>query len=182
LGIGLALVRDLVALHGGQVTATSQGIGRGSEFAVRLPKLEAPAPTPAPKSEWQPSGVPVKRVLVVDDNHDAALSLKLLLSKLWKHEVEVAHDGRTAIEKVREYRPDVVLLDIGLPGLDGYETARRIRELPDGAAPMLVALTGYGQESDRRKSEAAGFDLHLVKPASVEMLEQVFSSPKRRSS
>ncbi|HEY4310627.1 MAG TPA: ATP-binding protein [Pirellulales bacterium] len=180
LGIGLALVRDLVALHGGQVTATSEGIGRGSEFAVRLPRLEAPAPAPTP--EWQPSGVPVKRVLVVDDNHDAALSLKLLLSKLWNHEVEVAHDGPTAIEKVRESKPDVVLLDIGLPGLDGYQTARRIRELPDGNAPLLVALTGYGQESDRQKSDAAGFDMHLVKPASVEMLEQVFSSPKRRPS
>ena len=118
----------------------------------------------------------------MDDNHDAARSLSLLLVKLWKHEVDIAHDGPTAIDKVRAARPDVVLLDIGLPGLDGYQTAQRIRGLPGGEALLLVALTGYGQECDRQKSLAAGFDLHLVKPASVAALEQVFHSPKLRPS
>ena len=125
LGIGLALVRKLVDLHGGTIVARSEGLNRGSQFELRLPVREAPIA--ASKPAWKPSEVVAKRVLVVDDNRDAAQSLSLLLNRVWKHDVQTAYDGPMAIEQAREFRPEVVLLDIGLPGMDGYQTAQQLR-------------------------------------------------------
>ena len=170
LGIGLALVRTLVELHGGTVTASSEGLGRGSEFTVLLPfepQPDVPGGHVPAGSAPMPSSA--RRLLVVDDNVDAADALALLLSSLG-HEVVVAHDGPTALDAVTADCPDICLLDIGLPGMDGYELARRIRALPRGAQPLLVALTGYGQESDRRTAAAAGFDRYIVKPLDADEL------------
>jgi CheY-like chemotaxis protein len=167
LGIGLTLVRSLVALHGGSVSAASGGPGQGSEFTVRLPLAEgAPErvqPSPAPPAPAVPAGRS-RRVLVVDDNVDGAESMAMMLRQ-GGHEALTAYDGRAALEHARRGRFDVVLLDIGLPdGLDGYEVARRLRsgESPSGA--VLIALTGFGQEQDHRRSREAGFAHHLVKP------------------
>ena len=120
----------------------------------------------------------VKRVLIIDDNHESASTLSMLLGKVWQHQVETARDGLAALEKIARIKPDVILLDIVLPGLSGYEIAQRIRGLPGGESILLIALTGYGQEEDRRKSIAAGFDLHLVKPVSLETLEAALRHPK----
>jgi PAS domain S-box-containing protein len=175
LGIGLALVRHLVELHGGSVDAFSGGDGQGSEFVVRLPV--AGREPPAEGAAVDPDGgseaaTAARRVLVVDDNADAAESLAQLLM-LKGHDVRVAYDGLTGVATARAFAPDVVLLDIAMPGLDGYAVARRLRE-QDGAPPMrLVALTGYGQEDDRRRAIAAGFDGHLVKPPAVAALDDV---------
>jgi PAS domain S-box-containing protein len=163
LGIGLALVRQLVQLHGGSVEAKSAGEGRGSEFVVRVPILtEGSTEAPREHAAAQES-TRTRRVLVVDDNLDAATSLATLL-QITGHETFTAHDGPTAFEAIKKHRPDVVLLDIGLPGMNGYEVCRRVRELPWGQDVTLIALTGWGQEEDRRKSHEAGFDGHLVKP------------------
>lgn len=176
LGIGLSLVRSLVEMHGGTVIAHSEGLGQGSVFTVEIPTIPGrPAHT---KSRWTPSPVIARRVLVVDDNHGAAQTLTLLLKRLWNHEVETVNDGLAGLEKVSGFRPDVVLLDIGLPGMSGYEVAKQIRQLSEGRSLLLVALTGYGQEEDRRKSTAAGFDLHLVKPVTAETIQEVFKHPK----
>ncbi|CAN5756505.1 hypothetical protein BH23GEM11_BH23GEM11_06610 [soil metagenome] len=162
LGIGLTLVRSLVEMHGGTVQACSAGIDQGSEFIVRLPRLEdvpdQPAPEPVPVEPTKG-----RRILVVDDNRDAATSLAHLL-ELTGHQTQIAHDGLEAVQMAESFRPDVVLLDIGLPKLDGLEAARMIRQQPWGRDMMLVALTGWGQDDDRRKSSEAGFDAHLVKP------------------
>jgi signal transduction histidine kinase len=162
LGIGLALVRSLVQMHGGTVTAHSDGPGQGSEFTVRLPKLPdgagARVALPAPAG----TGARPRRILVVDDNRDAADSLALLL-RLGGHEVGVAYSGEAALEVVRMTPPEVVLLDIGLPAMDGYEVARQLR-VQHGSQLLLVAISGYGQEEDRARSQEAGFDEHLVKP------------------
>lgn len=164
LGIGLTLVQSLVEMHGGSVEAFSEGLGKGSEFVVRLPMLadaaKTPAvETPAPRS---PEGRR-QRILVVDDNLDAAMSLAILL-EIEGHEVHTVHDGLDALNAAGTHRPDVVLLDIGLPGLSGLDVARRIRREPWGADMALVALTGWGQEEDRQSTLEAGFDAHLVKP------------------
>ncbi|MCI0458232.1 MAG: ATP-binding protein [Gemmataceae bacterium] len=170
LGIGLTLVRSLVQLHGGAVEAHSPGLGQGSEFVVRLP-----APPTSPEGRSAASGPtpgadgPRRRVLVVDDNLDAAESLALLV-RLWGHEVRVAHDGQGALSEATAFRPEVVLLDIGLPGLSGYEVAARLRALPDARATLLVAMTGWGQPQDRQRAREAGFDVHLTKPADPEVL------------
>jgi CheY-like chemotaxis protein len=173
LGIGLTLVKKLVEMHGGTVEARSAGVGQGSEFVVRLPALSKPLP-PLPR---EPSGVkPVatvqRRILVVDDNPDAADSLALLL-KLSGHEVHVAHDGLEAVEAAAKVQPDVILLDIGLPRLNGYEAARRIRNQQRDRSVILVALTGWGQDEDRRRSEEAGFDAHMVKPVDPAVLSNL---------
>ncbi len=170
LGIGLALVRGLVGLHGGSVHAESQGPDKGSTFVVRLPGvLEGTTPVevrPAARAA-QPG-----RVLVVDDNVDAAMTLAEAV-RLDGHDVRVAHDGLSALRESAEFTPEVVLLDIGLPGMDGYEVVRRLRELPQTQGALIVALTGFGQDSDRRRAIAAGFDEHLVKPVDLETVTAV---------
>jgi CheY-like chemotaxis protein len=162
LGIGLTLVKSLVEMHGGTVLASSAGLNQGSEFVVRLPVLADVAdqrlPEPVPREPAQR-----RRILVVDDNRDAATSLSDLL-ELTGHDMRVAHDGLEAVSTAEKFRPDVVLLDIGLPKLNGYEVARKIRQEGWGERVTLVALTGWGQDEDRRKSSEAGFNAHMVKP------------------
>ncbi|MES1245112.1 MAG: ATP-binding protein [Acidobacteriota bacterium] len=176
LGIGLTLVRSLVERHGGRVEAHSEGPGRGSEFVVRLPVLAgAFSAEPVPQADGTPALPGSARVLLVEDNVDAADALAELL-RLWGHEVEVVHDGAAAVAKAGEVRPDVVLLDIGLPGMDGFQVARGLRALPGLRGALLVALTGYGQEGDRRRSAAAGFDHHLVKPVDLEELRRLVAA------
>jgi CheY-like chemotaxis protein len=176
LGIGLTLVRRLVEMHGGTVSAQSEGLGRGSEFVVRLPasrtKTEA---APAPRQPGAFHLLPRHRILVVDDNQDAARSLSMLL-KCAGHEVQTVYDGLAAVEAAREFQPDVVLLDIGLPGLNGYEACRRIRQLAPGGNVIVIALTGWGQDEDRQKSSDAGFDGHLVKPVEFGALVKLIAS------
>jgi len=169
LGIGLTLVRHLVGMHGGSVSVRSAGPGQGSEFVVRLPRLGSP---PAALHRSDPSAtLPAtpRRVLVVDDNQDVADSLTIILRQQG-HEVRAAHDGLAALKLAQGYKPQVVLLDIGLPGLDGYEVARRLRALPELQGALLIALTGYGQPEARRTALSAGFDVHLVKPVDPQTL------------
>jgi signal transduction histidine kinase/ActR/RegA family two-component response regulator len=173
LGIGLTLVRRLAELHGGSVRAESPGPGRGSTFTLRLPRIGTPSPIPAPAVPAR-TAVHPRRVLVVDDNRDSADTLGELLA-LWGHDVAVAHDGPGALEVAEARHPEVVLLDIGLPGVDGYEVARRIRASAQGNEPLLIALTGLGQEGDRRKSVEAGFDHHLAKPVDPEALRDLIA-------
>jgi PAS domain S-box-containing protein len=177
LGIGLTLARTLVELHGGTIRAYSEGLGHGSEFVVRLPAL-----TRQPDSQrggpHSPSAAGTaetsRRLLVVDDNVDGADSLAVVL-RMWGHEVRIAHSGPQAVELVKSYQPDIVLLDIGLPGMSGYEVARKIRGLQVLDKPLLVAITGYGQNEDRRRSLEAGFDRHLIKPVEPGDLRQILA-------
>lgn len=165
LGIGLSLSRGLVALHGGSIEATSDGIGLGSEFIIRLPlAIAASAFKPADAAQTGPAiEGHARRILVVDDNADNAETLGALL-RTAGHAVDTAYDGGSALEKARVFLPDTVLLDIGLPTLDGYEVCRALRDAPWGARLLIVAMTGWGQAHDRDRSRAAGFDVHLVKP------------------
>jgi CheY-like chemotaxis protein len=173
LGIGLTLVRRLAELHGGTAAARSAGPGQGSEFELRLPRTRAPGPEPAgatPRPAQQP-----RKVLVVEDNEDARTMMRLLLEAAG-HEVRVAADGVEGLQAALDERPDVALVDIGLPRMDGYEVARRIHEAFSAAArPLLVAITGYGLPADKRRAMAAGFDVHLVKPIDYSALEGVFA-------
>jgi signal transduction histidine kinase len=162
LGIGLALAKRLLVLHGGSIEALSEGPGRGSEFVVRLP-LTTVARGRAPTNPAEETVTPPRRILIVDDNTDTAASLALLL-KLAHHETYTAHDGLEALNVAERLQPDVVLLDLQLPKLDGYEVCRRIRQRPWARSITLVAVTGLGQEEDQRRSKEAGFDAHLVKP------------------
>ncbi|HYD57523.1 MAG TPA: ATP-binding protein [Burkholderiales bacterium] len=172
-GVGLALARRLVEMHGGTIAAASEGPGRGAEFTVRLPIVADVAPLlPVPRAPAPGSG---KRVLVVDDNNDAAESLGMVL-KLMGAEVRVVHDGAAALAAFEAHKPSVVLLDIGMPGMDGYEVARILRTLDPQRRAALVALTGWGQEEDRRRARDAGFDHHLVKPAEITTLEALLAS------
>jgi PAS domain S-box-containing protein len=173
LGIGLTLVKRIIELHGGGVAVASAGSGRGSEFTVRLPRLQRSADDNAAHAAAAPSE-PARcmRILVADDNRDAAHTLAMLL-RLEGHEVRAMHDGVEALAIGDEFAPQLVLLDIGMPLLDGYETARQILERPWGKHAHLVALTGWGQEADRRKALAAGFHDHLVKPAEPDALKAV---------
>jgi CheY-like chemotaxis protein len=175
LGIGLALVRRMVELHGGRVAARSEGLGHGSCFEVRLPAPAVALPKPAPLAE-QPAAAPLHRVLVVDDNVDAATSLALLL-RLQGSETDTAYDGDEAVTVAAERRPDVVLLDIGLPRRNGYDVCRAIRAEPWGRKITMIALTGWGQEQDRQRSAAAGFDHHLVKPVDPAALSRLLAAP-----
>ncbi len=184
LGIGLSLVRTLVEMHGGAILARSDGPGQGSEFVVRLPRLvagqapQAPELPPRAKVDANP---PRRRILVVDDNVDAARSLARLLSRLYGQDVRVAHDGPEALAEAETFLPEVVLLDIGLPGMDGNEVARIMRGRAEFRDTLLVALTGWGQESDMERSRAAGFDHHLVKPANPEIIRSLLIGRKTTS-
>ena len=194
LGIGLALVQRLVQMHGGEVTATSDGPGKGAEFLIRLPLLrEEPEPgvretksadVPPPSAGEVAAVVAplvaagaqrmARRILIADDNNDALESLATLL-QLSGHEVFTATNGGTALQSAERHLPEVALLDIGMPLLDGYEVAKRIRAQPWGQRITLVALTGWGQDSDRRRSREAGFDSHLVKPLDLETLTDLLA-------
>jgi CheY-like chemotaxis protein len=165
LGVGLSLVRRLVELHGGRVTASSEQ-GRGSEFSVCLPVLAETStamPPGAPSNNGRPKSTTARRILVADDNRDSADSLAMLLS-VTGNDVGTAYDGIEALDAAERLRPDVVLLDIGMPRLNGYDTCRRIRAEAWGKGMVLIALTGWGQEQDKRRTEDAGFDAHVVKP------------------
>jgi PAS domain S-box-containing protein len=179
IGIGLTVVRRLVEMHGGQVEASSPTDGRGSEFVVRLPALAPVRIAPLVRPVRSPAASARRRIVVVDDNVDAAESLALLLQHDG-HEVQVAHDGHAALDAARGFRPDLVLLDIGLPGMDGYDVARRLRVDPELPALTLVALTGFGQDEDRRRTSAAGFDHHLTKPVEYDALAELIGTALRR--
>ena len=174
LGIGLSLVKGLVELHGGTVEAYSEGAGRGSEFTVRLPLPRAALPND--REPVVDGRVPFRkcRVLIADDNVDAALSLAEMLAVMG-HEVVTVHDGLAAVESSGTFRPEVILLDIGMPRLNGYDAARRIREQVGGKNALLVALTGWGQEDDKRRAEEAGFDHHFTKPVAPDALEKLLA-------
>jgi PAS domain S-box-containing protein len=179
LGIGLSLVKGLVEMHGGTVEARSEGPGKGSEFIVRLPVAGdrlAPEPQEPGRGE-QPAARHRRRILVADDNRDAADSLTMLL-RIGGHEVHAVHDGEEAVDAAAWFRPDLALLDIGMPKLNGFEAARRIREQPWGGGMTLVAVTGWGQEEDKRRATEAGFDLHLIKPVDPAALEKVLADLK----
>ena len=186
LGIGLALVQRLVEMHGGSVTARSEGLGHGSEFVIRLPlfireKIESGQPLQQlsaleqSMTNAEASTRTQRRILVADDNNDALESLATLL-QLSGHEVYTASNGAVALESAEQHRPEVALLDIGMPKLDGYEVARRIRAQPWGQRITLVALTGWGQDSDRKRSQEAGFDSHLVKPLDLDKLTELLAA------
>lgn len=177
LGIGLTLVKNLVELHNGTVEVYSAGLGQGSEFVVRLPILEKrgePRISPAPSVGIKAAEVK-RRILVVDDNVDSAESLAMLM-EITGHEVKMAHDGLEAVEKAESFQPEVILLDIGLPKLNGYEAASKIREQTNGKEIKLIALTGWGQEEDRQRSKEAGFDAHIVKPVDHDELTKLLDS------
>ena len=172
LGIGLTLVQNLVEMHRGSVSVFSDGPGLGSEFLFQLPlSKRRPATSSTVESADSDTGY---RILVVDDNLGAAKLLTMLLGKLGPHVIEMAHDGRSALEKLDDFSPQMILLDIGLPEMDGYEVAMRIRSKPEFQETLLVALTGYGREEDRKRSKEAGFDEHLVKPPALDALKQLF--------
>jgi CheY-like chemotaxis protein len=178
LGIGLTLARRLVELQGGKVEAHSAGLGKGSEFVVRMPALIEPMAESGARpledsTAHAASGS--RRILVVDDNADSAESMVILL-RILGHEVRLAHDGQSALEESRAFRPEVMFLDLGLPEIDGYEVARRLRLEPEMKDITLVAMTGYGQEEDRQRTEEAGFQLHLVKPVDFNKVEELLSS------
>jgi CheY-like chemotaxis protein/two-component sensor histidine kinase len=178
LGIGLTLVKRLTEMHGGSIEARSAGEGQGSEFIVRLPILSKPEVLSQPENAVEKS--PERCILIVDDNRDSADSLAMLL-EITGNKTHMAHDGAEALEAVEKYRPEVVLLDIGLPKLDGHEVCRRVRQQPWGKDIIVIALTGWGQEDDRRKSEEAGFNGHLVKPVDYDKLLELLSSLTSRS-
>jgi len=178
LGLGLALVRGLVALHHGEVTAASEGPGRGAEFTVRLPLFDASAAVAMVQNTEAHAPAEHRRVLVIEDNHDAAESLHDVIVTLG-HEAQVAYDGPEGLEIARSFRPDVVLCDIGLPVMTGYEVARAFRSDEALCGTYLIALTGYGLEADRDKARSAGFDHHLTKPPMIETLEAILASPRR---
>ena len=179
LGIGLALVKRLVEMHDGDIEARSEGAGRGSEMVVRFPLASEPAIPVAPPAGEGGAGAPAParplRIMVVDDNVDSAESLSRVL-RLHRHEVVVAHDGLTALAAAPVMKPDVVLLDLGMPDLDGLEVARRLRALDDGARALLVAITGFGQAQDRASTAAAGFDHHLTKPVDPQVLQALLQA------
>jgi CheY-like chemotaxis protein len=176
LGLGLTLVRRLAEMHGGAVEARSDGPGQGSEFRLRLPLLTsdtAPSsPVTEPNESPEPKILSSKRILVVEDNLDGAEMLAEML-KVWGHEVYIAHDGADGFNSALRFYPDVALLDIGLPEMDGYEVARRIRQNPALDGVLLIAVTGFGQETDRQRSEEAGFDHHFTKPLDIEALHRL---------
>ena len=171
LGLGLALVKGLVDLHGGEVHATSSGSGRGSEFTLRLPLSEQPVFGPE-RASRSAGSVKQLRILIVEDNPDTAKTLGLLLER-YGYQVATAHSGTTGVQAAKELRPDIVLCDLGLPEMDGYQVATVLRQDPATAAARLIAVSGYGRDEDCRRSEAAGFDLHLTKPVDPAELQRL---------
>ncbi|MFL6708373.1 MAG: ATP-binding protein [Massilia sp.] len=181
LGIGLALVRGLVELHGGSIRADSAGVGQGSVFTVRLPALDGvAAPVTAPVHCVQPDGLPnIQRILVVDDNPDATDTMCAML-ELHGHLTQAAHDGASACSAAAQFAPTVILLDIGLPDMNGYDVARRVRAAPGGGKVFMVAATGWGQQDDQQRAFDAGFDRHLTKPIDFAALQQVLAEAAAR--
>jgi CheY-like chemotaxis protein len=176
LGLGLALVRGLVELHGGKVWGQSEGPGRGTEISIRLP-LEAGPPAPLPPAVLPASAATSRRVLVIEDDVDSAECMRTELEFLG-HQVRVAHNGLQGVETAQAFHPEVVLCDVGLPGgMDGYAVARALRSQLALRSAYLVAVTGYGQEADRLQALQAGFDLHLTKPIDLSALEQLVTHP-----
>jgi len=177
LGIGLSVVKKLVEMHGGTVEATSAGLGRGSEFSVRLPALreQSQAATEMPPRLGETQS---RRILVVDDSVDTAVGMAMLL-RMVGHEVEIAHDGHAAVEAARAFLPEVLLLDIGLPGLSGYEVAAMLRGDVVFKGSVFIAASGYGQEHDRERSRASGFDHHISKPVDFDLLVELIATPRR---
>jgi signal transduction histidine kinase len=176
LGIGLTIVKTLVEMHGGQIRAASEGPGKGSEFIIRLPLAGSGVPEhQLPPSDGDDGPLPSLTILIVDDNQSAAHLMSRLLEKLGQH-VHVADCGRAALTQLPKVVPDIVISDVAMPGMSGYDLARRVRELDLPRRPFLVAITGYGQESDKQEALAAGFDLHLTKPVGVSTLEQLLRS------
>ena len=175
MGLGLALVQRLAEAHQGSVAAHSDGIGKGSTFILRLPLAQPQAPA-GPDSAGAAAAPATRslRLLVVDDNVDAAETLGMLMADAG-HQVTVEHSSRIALDRAREIRPDICLLDIGLPDIDGNELARRLRLQPETAGAVLIAVTGYGQERDRNESYAAGFDYHFVKPVDMPRLQALMA-------
>jgi CheY-like chemotaxis protein len=176
VGIGLSLAKGLVELHGGNITARSDGLGKGSEFVVRLPCMIGALP-PAPMQTERlarKSGV-TRRILIADDLRDNADTLAMMLRALG-HEVVVAYDGAEALAAAEKFRPEIALLDIAMPAVNGYEVCRRIREQPWGKPMYLIAQTGWGQEEDRRRAEQAGFDRHMLKPVDCAALVVAFAN------
>ncbi|GGY98320.1 ATP-binding protein [Pseudoduganella plicata] len=175
LGVGLALVKSLVERHGGSVSAASAGPGAGSEFTIRLPRAHVAAPAPPEPRQGDTAGSGALDILIVDDNADAADTLSMFLGTVG-YQPRVAYEGRTALTLAAQGAPDVLLLDIGLPDISGYELAQQVRALPQTAHATLIALTGYGQQSDRERAIAAGFDHHLTKPVDVSMLLRLLAA------
>jgi CheY-like chemotaxis protein len=185
LGIGLTLARHLIELHGGRMEARSAGVGLGSEFIVRLPAFET-VPQPVAAGAGITRGdngakAPPRHILIVEDNLDGAASLAMLLEMLG-HDVEVAHDGPAALLTTKRAHFDFVLLDIGLPEMNGYEVAARLRERDDLADTTLIAMTGYGQEKDKQRARRAGFDCFLTKPVDMTALNNILAGPRRATS
>ena len=180
LGIGLSLARGLVELHGGSIEVRSDGPGRGSEFTVRLPMQPLPAPPAPTPGAAVPAAPPQRRILVVDDNQDAARGMARVL-RLAGHAADIAHDGLQALALAASFRPEVVIMDIGMPRLNGHEAARRMRQQPWGRDATLVALTGWGSAQDRQRSREAGFDHHLVKPADPQELGRIIAGVPRQA-
>ncbi len=179
LGIGLALVKKLMDMHGGSIAAESEGVGRGTAFTIRLPTAAAAVDAQSITGMAPSLAVQPRRILVVDDNVDAAESLSMLLESLG-HQIRTAHTGPAALNAALDFDPDLVLLDIGLPGLSGYEVARRFRANEKLAAAMLVAVTGWGSDEDRKKASDAGFDVHLTKPIEMTAIERVLARAATR--
>jgi CheY-like chemotaxis protein/two-component sensor histidine kinase len=174
LGIGLSISKQLVEMHGGIIEVRSDGYGKGSEFLVRLPALIREPQEIAPVNERKDNTAkgPSRRILVVDDNADSAASMAIIC-EVMGNDVRTARDGLQAVELAEVFRPNVILMDIGMPRLNGYEACKRIREQPWSRDMIIIALTGWGQEDDRRRSEAAGFNRHLVKPVSFESIKEL---------
>jgi CheY-like chemotaxis protein len=174
LGLGLTLVKRLVELHGGTVSASSAGPNRGSEFVVRLPRISDAAATPQPaEAEFLPPRA--RHILIIEDNRDFREGLRMLLES-WGHRVEEAENGGRGLEIIHVSHPEIVLVDLGLPGLDGYAVARAVRSAPRGDAVLLVAITGYGRPKDRRRAQEVGFNAHLTKPVDPDELARVLLS------
>ena len=183
LGIGLALVKGLVEMHGGKVTVASEGQGKGSTFTVTLPALVAQAeaaPTPFPDNGQTATRLR-RRILVVDDNRDGANSLAMML-KLMGNDVQTANDGIEALKLAERFRPEVILMDVGMPRLNGLDATRRIREQSWGKSMTIIALTGWGQDEDKERSREAGCDGHLVKPVNLDDLAKVLSKFRAKGS